>query len=262
MFVKLADFGLAREIRSRPPFTDYVSTRWYVLRAYAPQPFTTLHRYRAPEVLLRSTSYNSPIDMWAAGVIMAEMYLVWHVYPFSPHFHSSSQQIRPLFPGTGDSDEIFKICSVLGTPTQQQWQEGHRLAQAINFKFPQMVPTPLSSLIPAASNESLSIMNQLLVYEPKKRLTSHEALQHSFFTSYPNNTLSNTSTTQPATPGAMGLSSAGSSVGGPTPQEQFGQSEQPFGHSRGSKVWHFLSPPSHQQTAFRLAPCLILSSLT
>lgn len=27
--VKIADFGLAREIRSRPPFTDYVSTRWY-----------------------------------------------------------------------------------------------------------------------------------------------------------------------------------------------------------------------------------------
>eukprot|EP00959_Pyramimonas_sp_CCMP1952_P110138 2304420-Pyramimonas_sp.AAC.1 len=27
--VKLADFGLAREIRSRPPYTDYVSTRWY-----------------------------------------------------------------------------------------------------------------------------------------------------------------------------------------------------------------------------------------
>ena len=26
--VKIADFGLAREIRSRPPFTDYVSTRW------------------------------------------------------------------------------------------------------------------------------------------------------------------------------------------------------------------------------------------
>lgn len=26
--IKIADFGLAREIRSRPPFTDYVSTRW------------------------------------------------------------------------------------------------------------------------------------------------------------------------------------------------------------------------------------------
>lgn len=29
--IKVADFGLAREIRSRPPFTDYVSTRWSVL---------------------------------------------------------------------------------------------------------------------------------------------------------------------------------------------------------------------------------------
>jgi serine/threonine protein kinase len=28
--VKVADFGLAREIRSKPPFTDYVSTRCVV----------------------------------------------------------------------------------------------------------------------------------------------------------------------------------------------------------------------------------------
>jgi serine/threonine protein kinase len=46
---KLADFGLAREIRSRPPYTEYVSTRWY----------------RAPEVLLRDAKYNSPVDIWA-----------------------------------------------------------------------------------------------------------------------------------------------------------------------------------------------------
>jgi serine/threonine protein kinase len=26
--VKIADFGLAREMSSGPPFTDYVSTRW------------------------------------------------------------------------------------------------------------------------------------------------------------------------------------------------------------------------------------------
>ncbi|CAH0519066.1 unnamed protein product [Peronospora belbahrii] len=45
--VKIADFGLASDIWSRLPFIDYVSTRWY----------------RAPEVLLRSTTYNSPIDV-------------------------------------------------------------------------------------------------------------------------------------------------------------------------------------------------------
>ena len=57
--VKIADFGLAREIRSIPPYTEYVSTRYY----------------RAPECILKSTNYNSPIDIWALGCIMAEMYL-------------------------------------------------------------------------------------------------------------------------------------------------------------------------------------------
>lgn len=173
LVVKLADFGLAREIRSRPPFTDYVSTRWY----------------RAPEVLLRSTSYNSPIDMWAAGVIMTELYMM-----------------RPLFPGTSETDEIFKICSVLGTPTPQVWQEGHRLAGVMSFKFPQMVPTPLSTLVPTASNEALSLANQLLVWEPKKRLTAQEAQQHSFFAHHPG---------KPNTPGGMAiLAGGGSSAGG------------------------------------------------
>lgn len=32
--VKVADFGLAREIRSKPPFTDYVSTRCVALILY------------------------------------------------------------------------------------------------------------------------------------------------------------------------------------------------------------------------------------
>lgn len=57
------------------------------------------HRYRAPEVLLRSSVYSSPIDIWAVGSIMAELYT-----------------LRPLFPGTSEVDEIFKICQVLGTP--------------------------------------------------------------------------------------------------------------------------------------------------
>jgi len=56
-------------------------------------------RYRAPEVLLHSTNYGSAIDLWAVGCIAAELYT-----------------FRPLFPGNSEIDEIFKICSVLGTP--------------------------------------------------------------------------------------------------------------------------------------------------
>ena len=74
--VKIADFGLAREIRSKPPYTEYVSTRWY----------------RAPEVLLRSTNYNSPIDTWACGGMLAELFT-----------------LRPTFPGSSEADQIYKV---------------------------------------------------------------------------------------------------------------------------------------------------------
>eukprot|EP00961_Rhodomonas_salina_P067958 912235-Rhodomonas_salina.2 len=73
---KIADFGLAREIRSKGPYTEYISTRWY----------------RAPEVLLRSKSYNAPVDNFAVGCIMAELYM-----------------LRPLFPGSSESDMINKV---------------------------------------------------------------------------------------------------------------------------------------------------------
>ncbi|KAM9436202.1 serine/threonine-protein kinase MAK isoform 2-T2 [Clarias gariepinus] len=146
--VKVADFGLAREIRSQPPYTDYVSTRWY----------------RAPEVLLRSSVYSSPIDMWAVGCIMAELYT-----------------LRPLFPGNSEVDEIFKICQVLGTVKKTDWLEGHQLAAAMNFRFPQCVPTPLKTLIPNASTEALILMKDLLHWDPKKRPTAVQALRYPYF---------------------------------------------------------------------------------
>ncbi|EDO41147.1 predicted protein, partial [Nematostella vectensis] len=146
--VKIADFGLARETRSRPPYTDYVSTRWY----------------RAPEVLLRSTNYSSPIDIWAVGCIMAELYT-----------------LRPLFPGSSEVDEIFKVCSVLGPPKPDEWPEGHKLASAMNFKFPQTKATSLHSLIPNASAEAIQLMQEMLFWNPKKRPTAAQALHFPYF---------------------------------------------------------------------------------
>ncbi|XP_047590693.1 serine/threonine-protein kinase MAK isoform X2 [Lutra lutra] len=146
--VKIADFGLARELRSQPPYTDYVSTRWY----------------RAPEVLLRSSVYSSPIDIWAVGSIMAELYT-----------------LRPLFPGTSEVDEIFKICQVLGTPKKSDWPEGYQLASSMNFRFPQCVPINLKTLIPNASNEAIQLMTEMLNWDPKKRPTASQALKHSYF---------------------------------------------------------------------------------
>ncbi|KAF0036668.1 hypothetical protein F2P81_011980 [Scophthalmus maximus] len=146
--VKIADFGLAREIRSLPPYADYVSTRWY----------------RAPEVLLRSTSYSSPIDQWAVGCIMAELYT-----------------LRPLFPGSSEVDTILKICQVVGTPKKNDWQEGYQLASAMNFRWPRCDPSNLKTLIPNASPEAIRLMTDLLQWNPRKRPASAQALRYSYF---------------------------------------------------------------------------------
>ncbi|KAF9911395.1 hypothetical protein EC991_003960, partial [Linnemannia zychae] len=121
--VKIADFGLARELKSRPPYTTYVSTRWY----------------RAPEVLLKSSAYTSAVDLWAAGTIAAELI-----------------SLKPLFPGSSDVDQINRIGSTLGNPAEVQqeeeasnltsssmaigsggeWKDGMQLAAKMGVSFP------------------------------------------------------------------------------------------------------------------------------
>jgi len=116
--IKLADFGLARETKSKPPYTEYVSTRWY----------------RAPEVLLLSRDYSNPVDMWALGTIMAELV-----------------NLRPMFPGSDQIDQVARICEILGDPSHEpvldaykspigggKWSKGVKMAKAVGFAFPKV----------------------------------------------------------------------------------------------------------------------------
>lgn len=41
--------------------------------------------------------------------------------------------------GDSEADEIYKICTVIGTPSHQTWSEGMKLAASMNFRFPQVV---------------------------------------------------------------------------------------------------------------------------
>ncbi|XP_019150203.1 PREDICTED: cyclin-dependent kinase F-4-like [Ipomoea nil] len=150
--IKIADFGLAREINSEPPYTEYVSTRWY----------------RAPEVLLQSPTYGCGVDMWAMGAIMAELLT-----------------LRPLFPGSNEADEMYKICCVLGTPTKTEWPNGLELANSIGYQFPKVVGVHnnLSALIPSASEDAINLITSLCSWDPCKRPTALQVLHHPFFQS-------------------------------------------------------------------------------
>ena len=95
--VKLCDFGFARGVKQDKNFiyTDYVSTRWY----------------RAPENVLGSRSYNYPVDIFALGCIMAELYT-----------------FKPLFPGSSEMDQFEKISRILGKPSNDDWPDAKRLS--------------------------------------------------------------------------------------------------------------------------------------
>ncbi|TDL28428.1 kinase-like protein [Rickenella mellea] len=161
VIVKLADFGLARETKSSPPYTEYVSTRWY----------------RAPEVLLRSRDYSNPVDMWALGTIMAELI-----------------NLKPLFPGQGEVDQVARICEVLGDPSDEygvdargkpigggKWVKGIKMARLVGFSFPKLKPVPILSLFDRTVPHSMiECISDLLKYDPDLRLTSYDCVNHAY----------------------------------------------------------------------------------
>lgn len=145
--LKIVDFGLAREIRSRPPYTNYAGTRWY----------------RAPECLLRSDCYNSPVDMWSVGIIACELFIV-----------------KPPFQGNTETDQLLKIFSILGSPSESNWPDGVKSLQKLGMKLPSTSGTGLSSLLPNAPKEAVNLISGLLQLDPKRRLTAKQALAHPF----------------------------------------------------------------------------------
>jgi serine/threonine protein kinase len=153
---KIADFGQAREIRSKPLFTDYVSTRWY----------------RAPEVLLKSSIYNSPVDLFAVGCIMAELY-----------------NLKPFAPGSNENDQMFKLCSILGAPSLEQWPEGFKLASQCGYYFPGLSAQSFSVLVPGSCFEGVQIMIELFQWNPQRRVTPAQSRDMPIFRTISNITI-------------------------------------------------------------------------
>ncbi|KAL3682016.1 hypothetical protein R1sor_000038 [Riccia sorocarpa] len=158
--LKICDFGLARQYGSPlKPYSPLVVTLWY----------------RAPELLLGAKQYSTAIDMWSLGCIMAEFLAK-----------------EPLFNGKSEIDQLDKIFKTLGTPNERIWPDFVTLPGVkCNFvrqpynrlreKFP---PTAFAGR-PTLSESGYNLLNGLLTYDPKKRLTAEDALNHEWFREVP-----------------------------------------------------------------------------
>jgi CTD kinase subunit alpha len=152
--LKLADFGLARFYAKRHQldYTNRVITIWY----------------RSPELLLGETQYGPAVDIWSAACVLVEV--------FTRH---------AIFPGDGgEISQLDKIYAILGTPNKQDWpnlvdmpwfellRPGYRKANMFADKY-------RDKMTPAA----FDLLEAMFRFDPAKRPTAAEVLQHAYFTS-------------------------------------------------------------------------------
>lgn len=148
--LKLADFGLARAfgipVRS---YTHEVVTLWY----------------RAPDVLMGSRKYSTPVDIWSVGCIFAEM-----------------ANGRPLVAGTSESDQLDRIFRLLGTPSIQDYPGIVDLPEYSSDLPPYPPPVGgLASLVSGLDADGIDLLGKMLQYDPSRRITAQAALEHPFF---------------------------------------------------------------------------------
>jgi cell division cycle 2-like len=171
--VSICDFGMARKYGSPiEPYSREVVTLWY----------------RPPELLLGAGTYSHPLDAWSFGCIFAEILTGG----------------KPIFPGQGEVDQINKIFSVLGAPTEDKWPGAALLPHFSKISYRVPSKSRLRELFPsfvapgAATSGSnalgvsysapksllclteagFDLLSNLLHMDPKQRFTARQAVEH------------------------------------------------------------------------------------
>jgi mitogen-activated protein kinase 1/3 len=107
----------------------------------------------------------------------------------------SYQDRKPIFPGgfcyplSGEGDRIKKddrldqlnmIFKVIGTPSQDDVDSVGKASEYVK-SLGEREGVPLEKLYPVADPQALDLLRLMLQFNPAKRLTASEALEHNFF---------------------------------------------------------------------------------
>lgn len=143
-----ADFGMARPYAPRP-LTPGVVTIWY----------------RAPELLLGTKYYTPSVDLWSAGLILAELLLS-----------------APCLPGETPIEQLALTVKLLGSPTPDDMAALSAMGcpELINWRRESLASGRADNLerrfLDQTSSETVKFLRGLLKWDPRARWTATEAL--------------------------------------------------------------------------------------
>ncbi|XP_045363871.2 cyclin-dependent kinase-like 3 isoform X3 [Camelus bactrianus] len=148
---KLCDFGFARTLAAPGDvYTDYVATRWY----------------RAPELVLKDTSYGKPVDIWALGCMIIEM-----------------ATGNPYLPSSSDLDLLHKIVLKVGNLTPHLQSIFSKSPIFTGVVLPQVQhPKSPRKKYPKLNGLLADIVHACLQIDPAERISSTDLLHHEYFT--------------------------------------------------------------------------------
>nr|XP_055088845.1 cyclin-dependent kinase 10 isoform X5 [Symphalangus syndactylus] len=183
--VKTADFGLARAYGVPvKPMTPKVVTLWY----------------RAPELLLGTTTQTTSIDMWVSRGLAAVRSAVPRAGGVSRRLAAVRSAVlcravgcilaellahRPLLPGTSEIHQIDLIMQLLGTPSENIWPGFSKLPLVGQYSLRKQPYNNLKHKFPWLSEAGLRLLHFLFMYDPKKRATAGDCLESSYFKEKP-----------------------------------------------------------------------------
>lgn len=104
-----------------------------------------------------------------------------------PRLRARLPRIRPPPPAPTHSPLARMAAVKLGTPTLEEWPLQATMKD-YNERFPKFRPRAWQTLLPqlaACSGEdaanAIDLLSQMLVYDPPKRISAEEAMEHPFF---------------------------------------------------------------------------------
>jgi len=159
--IKIIDFGLSRGISAHVAADE-------VNEAFTEQNVTTLW-YRAPEVLLGCSNYGPPIDVWALGCIFAELIIKKALFPANSKAEDAHLQ------------QLNLIIDQLGTPSIEDLADIPVASRNFILSQPHKPSVPIDQRYQIPDKVALNLLKKMLVFNPAKRITIDEALQHPYF---------------------------------------------------------------------------------